>query len=120
MRANFLTDGIKLTGFVDFENALYQDLLFGFAKYPIYDIHPMNEAGLVQLLLDRLNIEPWQFDIRVALGCLMTLHLEISVTGESAGYRKHVLNLLSNALSSITQRSRHLEEGPTKEMLDHR
>ena len=104
--ANFLTDGTNLTGFVDFENARYQDFLFGFAKYPIYDLHPMNKAGFVHFLVEQANIERWQFDIRVALGCLTTLQREIPVTGKLSNYRMHVLSLLSGALSSINKRNR--------------
>jgi Phosphotransferase enzyme family len=99
--ANFLTDGKMLTGFVDFENSRYQDFLFGFAKYPIYDIHPLNTAGFVPFLLDRTGVEPEQFDIRLALGCLATLQREIPVTGGDNKYREHVLHLLADALSTI-------------------
>jgi len=99
--ANFLTDGKMLTGFVDFENSRYQDFLFGFAKYPVYDLHPLNKAGLVPYLLRRTSVEPEHFDIRLALGCLVTLQREIPVTGGENGYREHVLRLLAGALRSI-------------------
>lgn len=99
--ANFLTDGEKLTGFVDFENACYQDFLFGFAKYPIYDLHPLNRAGFVPFLLERMEIDPRQFDIRVALGCLKILQREIGVSGGEDRYREHVMQLLTGTLNSI-------------------
>ncbi len=96
--ANFLTDGTRLTGFVDFENACYQDFLFGFAKYPIYDLHPMNKAGFVPFLLERTGVSRRDFDIRLALGCLVTLQEEIAVRGLHETYRTHVLALLAEAL----------------------
>lgn len=99
--ANFLTDGKTLTGFVDFENSRYQDFLFGFAKYPIYDLHPLNKAGFVPFLLERTGVAPEHFDIRLAVGCLGTLQREIPVTGRDSEYREHVLRLLAGALNSI-------------------
>jgi len=99
--ANFLTDGKRLSGFVDFETACYQDFLFGFAKYPIYDLHPMNKAGFVPFLLERRGVSRRDFDIRVALGCLATLQREIPVSGGDTTYRAHVLTLLEQALTTI-------------------
>jgi len=98
---NFLTDGTHVTGFVDFEMARCQDFLFGFAKYPIYDLHPLNKGGFVAFLLEQEQIAPRDFDVRLALGCLMTLQREIPVTGGDADYREHVLRLLAAACRSL-------------------
>jgi hypothetical protein len=98
---NFLTDGACVTGFLDFELACYQDFLFGFAKYPIYDIHPLNKSGLVSFVLEKERIPRREFDIRLALGCLITLQREIPVSGGDAEYRDHVLGLLAAACGSF-------------------
>jgi aminoglycoside phosphotransferase (APT) family kinase protein len=45
---NFLSNGKELTGFVDFESACFEDPHVGFAKYRIYDLHPLNKAGVVE------------------------------------------------------------------------
>jgi hypothetical protein len=99
--ANFLTDGEKVTGFVDFEYASYQDFSFGFAKYPIYDLAPLNKAGLVSRLMREKGISSDEFAIRVAVGCLKTLQREIPVTGGDDEYRTHVLGLLKEALNAV-------------------
>ena len=83
-----------MTGFVDFEAACFQDPLIGFAKYPIYDIHPMNRAGLIDSMLESLGFSPRDFAPRLALGCLMTLQNEIPVrpaTADERSYKDHVL-----------------------------
>ncbi len=98
---NFLTDGACVTGYLDFELACYQDFLFGFAKYPIYDIHPLNRGGLVSFVLEKERIPRREFDIRLALGCLITLQREIPVSGGDADYRDHVLKLLETAHRSL-------------------
>lgn len=99
--ANFLTDGHKVTGFIDFEMAGYHDFLFGFAKYPIYDIHPLNKCGFVSFLLREKRIDRRDFAIRLALGCLVTLQKEIPVTGPDEEYRKHVVSLLGEAMKEL-------------------
>ena len=100
--ANFLFDGSGLTGFVDFESACFEDPHIGFAKYPIYDLHPLNKAGLVGRYLRAGGISEGEFAPRLALRCLQTLQREISVSGPGdEGYRKHVLALLGGALSLL-------------------
>ena len=98
---NFLTDGHSVTGFVDFETACFQDPLIGFAKYPIYDLHPLNEAGLIGSMLAAYEFTQRDFKPRLALGCLMTLHKEIAVHSENLEdylYKKHVLTLLDSSI----------------------
>ena len=105
--ANFLTDGRRVTGFVDFEAACFQDPLIGFAKYPIYDIHPMNRAGLIDSMLESLGFSPRDFAPRLALGCLMTLQKEIPVrpaTADERSYKEHVLTLLSDSIDLMAGR----------------
>lgn len=99
--ANFLTDGEGISGFVDFEMASYQDFLFGFAKYPIYDLHPLNKAGLISYLMNEKGFSSEEFHIRVALGCLATLQREIPLNGGDHEYRSHVIDLLTEALEKV-------------------
>jgi aminoglycoside phosphotransferase len=98
---NFLTDGTRVTGFVDFEMAGYRDFLLGFAKYPIYDLHPLNRAGMIEILLRKKGFSQRDLQIRLALGCLATLQREISPGGPDNAYRTHVVGLLTKALDSI-------------------
>lgn len=99
--ANFLSDGEQVTGFVDFELASFQDYLFGFAKYPIYDLHPLNKGGMIDYLLAQKGVTFADFAPRLALGCLATLQREIAVTGGDEAYRAHVLGRLAQALQAM-------------------
>lgn len=96
--ANFLAEKGRLTGFLDFEYAWFEDPLYGFAKYPIYDIHPLNKAGVVEAFLNRHGFQKADFAPRLALGCLATLSKEIPVRGGDARYRARVLKLLAASL----------------------
>ena len=99
--ANFLTDGKKVTGFLDFEYAAFQDFLFGFVKYPIYDLYPLSRTNLITDLQKEKGVSPHEFAIRQALGCLFTLQREIPKTGGNERYRSHVLNLLQESFTQI-------------------
>ena len=70
--ANFLTDGERVTGFLDFEVACFRDPLMGIAKYPVYDLHPLNKAGFVDLYLTSKGLDHTDFAPRLALMCLET------------------------------------------------
>ncbi|MEA2065220.1 MAG: phosphotransferase [Patescibacteria group bacterium] len=103
--ANFLTDGEKIVGFLDFENAKLRDPLMGIAKYPVYDLHPLNKAGFVDTYLTGRNFTEQQFFSRLSLFCLITLQKEISVhptDKEEKVYQKRVLDLLERSLTGIT------------------
>jgi aminoglycoside phosphotransferase len=100
---NFLTDGKTVTAFLDFEEARFEDRLIGFAKYLIYDLDPLNRAGLVRDYLAHVGSTPADFAPRLALGCLKTLQNEIAPTGgdrEMATYRDRVFDLLRKSLGS--------------------
>jgi hypothetical protein len=99
--ANFLALDGALSGFLDFEFAWFEDPLYGFAKYPIYDLAPLRGAGVVEAFMRRTGFRPRDFAPRVALGCLATLNREIPVAGGNARYRDHVLNLLRTSLSTL-------------------
>jgi aminoglycoside phosphotransferase len=95
---NFLSDGKELTGFVDFENACFEDPHVGFAKYRIYDLHPLNKAGVVERYLQINNLSETDFAPRLAVRCLWTLQNEIPISERHRDYGQHVLRLLENSL----------------------
>ena len=99
--ANFLASGCHLSGFLDFEFAWFEDPLYGFAKYPIYDLAPLNRAGMVEAFLKRSGYSRGDFAPRLALGCLATLNREIPVAAGSSRYRTHVLRLLTSSLHAL-------------------
>jgi hypothetical protein len=98
---NFLAKNGQITGFLDFECAVFQDPLMGFVKYPIYDLHPLAKTNVVETFLDAMKFTKRDFSIRLALGCLKVLQKEIPlVSGEAerSKYRERVLSLLGSAL----------------------
>jgi len=103
---NFLSDGHALTGFVDFESACFEDPHYGFAKYLVYDMDPLNDAGLVEHYLAVNGLSQRDFAPRLAARCLWTLQREIPASGGSPGaqrYCEHVLGLLREALRMLTR-----------------
>lgn len=98
---NFLSNGKELTGFVDFENACFEDPHVGFAKYRIYDLHPLNKAGVVERYLQINNLSESDFAPRLAVRCLWTLQNEIPVSERNRDYSQHVLRLLENSLKLL-------------------
>ena len=103
--ANFLVEAGTLTGYVDFEYAAYQDLLYGFVKYPIYDLRPLNRAGIVAHLLEKCGATPADFALRLAVGCLKTLQREISAEMGDSPYGQHIFRLLDDAMRQVGQAS---------------
>lgn len=101
---NFLAQGGKITGFLDFESLSFQDPIMGFVKYPIYDLLPLSRTDIVKIFLDKKGFSEKDFDYRLALGCLKILKKEIPVSGgdeEAQEYRNRVLALLKKGLDSI-------------------
>lgn len=99
--ANFLTDGETLTGLLDFEYASIRDYLFGFVKYVIYDLHPHNKGGMIPALFQRTHSSPFDFALRMSVGCLKTLQREIPFEDDGGDYRAHVLGLLAESVKII-------------------
>ncbi len=98
---NFLARNGKLTGFLDFERACFQDPLIGFVKYAIYDVRPLSRTDLVETFLRRAGFSGQDYQVRLALGCLQTLQREVPVKGggrETRRYRDRVLALLAQAI----------------------
>lgn len=99
--ANFLAEDGRLTGLLDFEYAWFEDPLYGFCKYPIYDLYPLNGAGVVEAWLRKHRCSKRDFAPRLALACLATLNREITVTAGNHRYRDHVMGLLHESLKLI-------------------
>lgn len=94
---NFLAADGRLSGFLDFEFAWFEDPLYGFAKYPIYDIYPMIKTDVVRRFCRAAGYRTEEFRPRLALGCLAILQREIA-TGATHAYRARVLRLLARSL----------------------
>ena len=76
------------------------------AKYPVYDLHPFNKAGFVDLYLDSMGLSRSDFAPRLTLMCLVTLQREIPVQPDSEDqyrYQAHVLRLLDEAMAETRQ-----------------
>ena len=106
---NFLTDGEKLTGFVDFEAACFEDPHIGFAKFVIWSADDFGwgmgrKAGLVERYLYSQNVSRQEFAPRLALRCLRHMLTEVAVEGGDAAHREHRFRILS----STTEDLRHI------------
>lgn len=94
---NFLASNGKVTGFLDFESAVFQDPLIGFVKYPICDLRPLSRTNIIQLFLQQNGFSEKDFKIRLAIGCLKTLKKEVPITDqdeETIRYKDHIFGLL--------------------------
>jgi hypothetical protein len=100
---NFLASGGRLSGILDFEYAWFEDPLYGFTKYPIYDLAPLNKAGVVEAYLKRRGMTKKDFAPRLALACLATLDREVPVSRGPRRYRRHILRLLDESLRQVAQ-----------------
>jgi aminoglycoside phosphotransferase (APT) family kinase protein len=101
--ANFLTDGQRVVGFVDFELACFEDPHYGVAKYRVYDMAPLNKAGFVERYLNAHHLSETDFAPRLAVRCLWTLQREISIPSHDVdnSYGYHVIQLLREALRHL-------------------
>lgn len=91
----------KLTGFIDFSWACFEDPHIGFAKYWTYDWFP---AGLIERYLYKNNLHPQEFAPRLALRCLWTLQRELespTINPSTNWYRENLLGLLKHAMAKF-------------------
>jgi aminoglycoside phosphotransferase (APT) family kinase protein len=104
---NFLSDGRRLTGFLDFEKACFEDPLLTLARYPVYNLDPMNRAGVVDRFLGASGFSRAEFAPRLGLFCLRTLLTKTPVSGGTPAQqerREYVLALLQSALAASSRR----------------
>ncbi|MFL7809721.1 MAG: aminoglycoside phosphotransferase family protein [Anaerolineae bacterium] len=104
---NFLWDGERLSGWIDFTGACFEDPHIGFAKFVIwafdsYGWGPGARAGLVERYLYAQDVSRSEFAPRLALRCLWRLQRDTSVTGrEDAFQREAIVNVLQHALAGL-------------------
>ena len=102
---NFLHDGSALCGWLDFENACFEDPLAGFASFLTlsYDAWGWGtgaKVGLVERYLYAKGISRHEFAPRLAVRCLWRLQREVSVDGAAdAVAREHMLRLLEESVA---------------------
>ncbi len=104
---HLLYDGRKITCFLYFGKARFEDPLIGFSKYRMwepdtYGWGPFKHAGFIERYLYRHNLTQADFAPRLALRCLAELQNEIPVAGEEkADYRAWLLKLIQDSLAWI-------------------
>jgi hypothetical protein len=108
---NFLHIGGRLTAWIDFTGACFEDPHIGFAKFVIWGFDDVGwgagvKAGLVEKYLYQQDISRSEFAPRLALRCLWRLQREISVVGDKdADYRNAVLTVLGSTLDDMRSRT---------------
>jgi Phosphotransferase enzyme family len=98
---NFLAQGNRLTGFLDFESPSFQDPMMGFVKYPIYDLKPLSRTDIIDRFLDAMGFSRKDYSIRLILGCLKILQKEIPLKNgdeEMSSYGVRVYSILKKEL----------------------
>jgi aminoglycoside phosphotransferase (APT) family kinase protein len=77
---NFLTDGERVTGYVDFAWACFEDPFAGIVRYWLNDWYPLNKVGIVEKFLYRHDISRTAFAPRLVVRALAMLQAEFSPT----------------------------------------
>jgi len=104
---NFLYDGERLSGWIDFTGACFEDPHIGFAKFVIWAFDSYGwgagaKSGLVERYLYAQNVSRSEFAPRLALRCLWRLQRDVSVAGDKDAFeRESILTVLERALSDI-------------------
>ncbi len=106
---NFLHDGTKVTGFIDFELACFEDPHAGFAKFITLSIDAFGwgtgmKAGLVERYLYSRGVSRREFMPRLILRCIRRLQRDTSVAGETDAIpRRFMLQVLEESLIEAEQ-----------------
>jgi hypothetical protein len=104
---NFLYKDGQLTGWIDFENACFEDPLIGFAKFVVWSYDDFGwgtgqKAGLVERYLYRQNATRAQFRVRLILRCLQFLQDIASVPQEgNENPRDATLRVLAETMAEV-------------------
>jgi hypothetical protein len=106
---NFLHDGSALSGWLDFENACFEDPLAGLASfltlsYDEYGWGTGARVGLVERYLYAKGVSRWEFAPRLAVRCLWRLQGGVSVNDPAdAVARGHMLRLLDESVADMAR-----------------
>jgi aminoglycoside phosphotransferase (APT) family kinase protein len=98
--ANFLSDGHRLTGLVDFAAACFEDPYFGLAKYSTYAWLPFDVERLLDRFRQTQNISCADWALRQAIACLWTLR-QMPYHQEREDNRAVIFQQLHQALSVL-------------------
>jgi thiamine kinase-like enzyme len=99
--ANFLFDGQKLTGFVDFSWACFEDPLFGIARYMTYDWLPYDAVALTRRYADAHNFSTSDLDLRIGVACLWRLQELAYADASTQDTSAFVLRILHDVLDRL-------------------
>jgi hypothetical protein len=106
---NFLHDGERLTGWLDFTHACFEDPLIGFCRFVIWAFDALGwgagaKAGLVERYLYSQGLSRADFVPRLVLRCLWRLQRDVSVAGaQDAFARQAMLGVLAGALHDLRE-----------------
>ena len=104
---NFLWDGSRLTGWIDFTEACFEDPHIGFTPFMIWGFDNYGwgagvKGGLVERYLYSQDMSRSEFAPRLALRCLWRLQRDTSVAGEKDAFqRQAILKVLRHALEGL-------------------
>ncbi len=101
---NFRHDGEKVTAYLTFGRACFEDPHTHFAKYKVWEFDevgwkPFNRAGLVERYLYAQDVSKSQFASRIALECLREIQKVTPATKDEG--TDFVLSLLQDSLASL-------------------
>jgi thiamine kinase-like enzyme len=99
--ANFLSDGSRLTGLVDFAHARFEDPYVGLAKYVGYDWIPFNVERLLDHFWRMHNLDNQDIALRIAVACLWLLRHCSPTSQEQQAYRARIMQRLITALHEL-------------------
>jgi thiamine kinase-like enzyme len=89
--ANFLSDGSKLTGFVDFAHACWHDPHYGLGRFTVYHWVHLDRPLLSQRYRERHHLSEHDFALRSAVHCLWMLQTNVPAEPVDDAQRARVL-----------------------------
>jgi len=104
---NFLWDGKRLTGWIDYTGACFEDPHIGFAAFMIWAFDSYGwgagaRSGLVERYLYAQDVSRSEFASRLVLRCLWQLQRNTSVAGEKDAFQHEaILKVLRHGLASL-------------------
>lgn len=103
---NFLSDGKRLTGIIDFHNAWFEDPLYWAAEYLSFDPDwlPYDATALVNQYVEIQNFTMADLNLRVAVACLEKIRYFMRLGLETVGKDKWTFHLrrLHDAVNGLS------------------